>query len=314
MPDKSFSAADDLDLRAVRFFTAVAEARHFGRAAAQLHVAQPYLSRQIRGLEQRIGARLLDRGPQGTTLTEAGEAYLPRAKALLGLAAKARAAALAAARPSRITIGRTRSIHIDAAVNELRRVHPDAEVHLVDLDWNEPREALLERRVDAVVARFPLATESLDVAVLYDEPRELLVPLHHRLAGKEQVTLEDIADEPLPKLPDPAWNAFWRIDPRPDGTHAPDGPTVEVLEDKLELVAAGQAVAIVAAGFRGIRPDLTTVPLADVEPSHVLLATRTGDRSRLVDAFRKYARRYLTGPPATALTTEVGDPRLSDCI
>ena len=308
MSGNRFAAADDLDLRAVRFFAAVAETRHFGNAAAELHVAQPYLSRQIRSLEQRIGARLLDRGPRGTTLTEAGEAYLPRAKALLRLAAQARTAALAAAKPSRITIGRTRSIDIDAAVSELRRLHPDAEVHLVDLDWNEPREALIERRVDAVVARFPLATDSLDVAILYDEPRELLVPLNHRLAGKERVTLEDIADEPLPKLPDPAWNAFWRVDPRPDGCHAPDGPAVEVLEDKLELVAAGQAVAIVAAGFRGIRPDLTTVPLTDVEPSHVVLATRSGDRNRLVDAFRKYARRNLTGPPIAALDTEVREP------
>ena len=303
MPDTPFAAADDLDLRAVRFFTAVAENRHFGRAAAELHIAQPYLSRQIRGLEQRLGARLLDRGPQGTSLTEAGQAFLPRAKALLRLAAQARAAARAAARPSRIAIGHTRNLDAGPAIRELRRLHPDAEVHVVDLDWNEPREALLGHRVDAVVARLPLTTDALDVSVLYDEPRELLVPLDHRLAGKESVTLDDIADEPLPKLPDPAWNAFWRIDPRPDGSPAPDGPAIEVLEDKLELIAAGQAVAIVAAGFRGIRPDLTTVGLSGIEPSHIVLATRAGDRDRLVDAFRKCARRYLTGPPTPPADT-----------
>jgi DNA-binding transcriptional LysR family regulator len=297
MSDMPFAAADDLDLRAVRFFTAVAETRHFGHAAAELHIAQPYLSRQIRSLEQSLGARLLDRSPQGTTLTEAGQAFLPRAKALLRLAAQARTAARAAARPSRITIGHTRSLDVGPAIKELRRLHPDAEVHVLDLDWNEPREALLGRRVDAVVARFPMATDALDVTVLYDEPRELLVPLYHRLAGKESVTLDDIADEPLPKLPDPAWNAFWRIDPRPDGSPAPDGPAIEVLEDKLELIAAGQAVAIVAAGFRGIRPDLTTVGLSGIEPSHVVLATRAGDRNRLVDAFRKTAKRHLTSPP-----------------
>ena len=183
------------------------------------------------------------------------------------------------------------------AVRELRRLHPDAEVHVVDLDWNEPREALPERCVDAAVARLPLVTDAQDVAVLYDEPRELLVPLDHRLAGKESVTLDDIADEPLPKLPDPAWNAFWRIDPRPDGSPAPDGPAIEVLEDKLELIAAGQAVSIVTTGFRGIRPDLTTVGLSGIEASHIVLATRAGDRNRLVDAFRKSARRYLTSPP-----------------
>ena len=296
MSDTS-SASDDLDLRAVRYFVAVADARHFGRAAAELHIAQPYLSRQIRGLEQRVGARLLDRGPRGTSLTGAGEAFLPRARALLRLASQACAASRAAAQPSRITVGCTRSIDVSAAVRELRRLHPDAEVHVVDLDWNEPREALLEHRIDAAVARFPMTTDALDVSVLYDEPRALLVPLDHRLAGKESVTIEDIADEPLPRLPDPAWNAFWRVDPRPDGSAAPDGPAIEMLEDKLELIAAGQAVAIIAAGFRGIRPDLTTVGLSGVEPSHVVLATRAGDRDRLVDAFRKCARRLLTAPP-----------------
>ena len=73
----------DLDLRLVRYFTVVAEYRHFGRAAEALRVAQPSLSRQIRHLEQQLGARLLDRTPQGSRLTEAGEVFLPQARALL---------------------------------------------------------------------------------------------------------------------------------------------------------------------------------------------------------------------------------------
>jgi Bacterial regulatory helix-turn-helix protein, lysR family len=75
----------DLDLRLVGYFAAVAEHRHFGRAGAALRVAQPSLSRQIRRLEQQIGIRLFDRTPQSTRLTEAGEVFLPRAKALLQL-------------------------------------------------------------------------------------------------------------------------------------------------------------------------------------------------------------------------------------
>jgi hypothetical protein len=112
------------------------------------------------------------------------------------------------------------------------------------------------------------------------------------------VTIEDIADEPMPRLSDPAWNAFWRIDPRPDGSRPPDGPFVDALEDKLELIASGQAVSVVSVGLRAdnLRPDLTTIPLHGVEPSHVVLATRAGDRSRLVAAFRKYAQAHLTGP------------------
>jgi hypothetical protein len=65
------------------------------------------------------------------------------------------------------------------------------------------------------------------------------VPLDHRLAGKESVTLDDFADEPLPRALDPAWDAFWRADPRPDGTRAPDGPLIDAVDDKIELVAGG---------------------------------------------------------------------------
>jgi len=133
-----------------------------------------------------------------------------------------------------------------------------------------------------VVTRLPFPTDQLHVTVLYDEPRVLAIPIDHRLAGRESVTLDDIADEPMPRVrhSDPAWSAFWRIDPRPDGRRAPDGPFIEALEDKFELIASGQAVAI-TAGFHlnSLRPDITTVPLEGVEPSHVVLASRSGDRS-----------------------------------
>jgi DNA-binding transcriptional LysR family regulator len=292
------AAPADLDLRLVRYFTVVAEHRHFGRAAADLLIAQPSLSRQIRRLEQQLGARLLDRTPQGTRLTEAGEVFLPPARALLRSAAQAAAATKAAAQPSRITIGYTPGIIITPAVRQLRRQHPDADVQTLHLEWNEPRSALLDHRVDAAVTRLPLATDGLHVTILYDEPRLLLVPVDHRLAGKESVTLDDIAGEPIPKMPDPVWNAYWRIDPRPDGTPAPDGPLVTAIEDKNELIAAGQAVAIVPGGIYGnnIRPDLTTIPLHGVAPSHVILATRAADKSRLVAAFRRSALDSLTGP------------------
>jgi DNA-binding transcriptional LysR family regulator len=295
----SASPVVDLDLRLVGYFVVVAEHRHFGRAATALRVAQPSLSRQIRRLEQQLGVRLLDRTPQGTRLTEAGEVFLPRAKALLRSAAQATAQARAAAQPSRITIGYTTGLIITPAVRELRRAHPDADVRALHLDWDQACHALLDHRVDAVVTRLPFPTNQLHVTILYDEPRVLVVPVDHRLAGKESVNLDDIADEPMPRLrhSDPAWSAFWRIDPRPDGRRAPDGPFIEALEDKFELIADGQAVAV-TAGVHGNspRPDITTVPLEGVEPSHVVLASRAGDRSRLVAAFRKLAETHLTSP------------------
>ncbi|NRN70759.1 HTH-type transcriptional regulator alsR [Kibdelosporangium sp. 4NS15] len=287
----------DLDLRLVRYFTVVADHRHFGRAAAALHVAQPSLSRQIRRLEQQLGVRLLDRTPQGTRLTEAGEVFLPRAKELLRSAEQAAARTRAAAGSSHVTIGYTANLIITPAIRELRHRHPDAEIRTSHLGWGEPSEALLEHRVDAVVTRLPMRTGQLHVTVLYNEPRVLAVSVDHRLAGKESVTLDDIADEPMPQVPDPAWNAFWRIDPRPDGSPAPGGPLVTSVEDKAEVVAAGQAATIIPAGEHTgrLRPDLVTIPLVGVEPSRVVLATRDGDRNRLVAAFRKLAEAHLSG-------------------
>lgn len=299
----------DLDLRLVHSFTIIAEHRHFGRAAAALHITQPSLSRQIHRLEQQLGARLLDRTPQGSHLTEAGRTFLPQARALLRTAAQTIASTRAAARPHRITVGYTTGLIVTPAVREMRRHHPDADVVTQHVAYPDVRTALLEHRVDAVLSRLPFPTGQLHVTVLYDEPRVVIVSPDHRLAGKESVTLDDIADEPLPRLrdSDPEWSAYWRIDPRPDGRPAPDGPVIDAIEDKFELVAAGRAVAIFAGhNIRALRPDLTSIPLEGVDPAHVVLATRAGDRGRLVAAFRKYARTHLTGPDSAAVERPAG--------
>jgi len=280
----------DLDLSLVRCFTVLAEHGHFGRAAETLHTTQPSLSRQLRRLEQQLGARLLDRTSRGSKLTEAGEVFLPQAEALLHAAEQAAAATRAAAQPSRITIGYLTNIIVTPAVRELRHRHPDAEVRAVHLNWRDAREALLDHRADAVVARLPFPTDRLRVTVLYDEPRVVLLPVDHRLAGKESVTMDDLAGEKFPRSAHPELDAFWY-----NGS-PPDGPLVESVEDKIELVASGQAVAVIPApsGITTFRDDLTIVPIADAEPSHVVLATRAGDRNRLVEAFRKAAEAHLT--------------------
>jgi DNA-binding transcriptional LysR family regulator len=292
-------SAADLDLRLVRYFVTVAEHRHFGRAAADLVITQPSLSRQIRRLETQVGARLLDRTPQGTRLTDAGEVFLADAKGLLRAARSSVSRTRAAAQPRRVVVGYTTGVIATPAVLAMRHRHPDAEVTIRHLELMGAREDLVDGRVDAVVTRLPFASDGLTVTVLYDEPRVLVVPLDHRFAGKESVTFDDIADEPLPRLrgTDPAWAAYWRLEPRPDGRPAPDGPIIEAMEDKFEVIAAGQAVVVMPdIGMERLRPDLTTVRIADIEPSHVVVATRARDRNRLVAEFRRCAQELLTGP------------------
>ncbi|MFG2072896.1 LysR family transcriptional regulator [Nonomuraea maritima] len=298
----------DLDLRLVRYFTVVAEHLNFARAAAALHVAQPALSRQIQRLENALGVRLLERTTQGSRLSAAGAAFLPRAQELLHTAGQAVHAARAAAPPRTITIGYVEDLVITPAVRDLRHRHPDAHVRTRHLDSDEAH-ALPARQVDVLVARTPLPIpdDGLDVTVLYDEPRALLVPASHRLAGKESVSPEDFAREPLVACAGmaPAWTAFWRLDPRPNGEPAALGPMlVDTFEDKLEVVADGRAVAIVPAGDRRstLRDDLATIPIEGIEPCQVAVATRADDRNPLVAHFRESAKNCLArnteGAPA----------------
>jgi DNA-binding transcriptional LysR family regulator len=282
----------DLDLRLVGYFTVVAEQLNFGRAAAVLRVAQPSLSRQIQRLEDQVGVRLFDRTPQGTRLTEAGRAFLPRARAALQAAHQAVLTARAAAAPHEISIGYVEDIVITPAVRNLRHRHPDALVRTRHLDWHDGG-ALQERRVDALVARVPLPfpADGLRVTVLYAEPRVLVVPTSHRLAGKESVTPDDFADEEV--VPCAGTAAAWS----PSRPLAGPGDVVLGFQDKLELVASGQAVGVLPAGDRRstLHPDVTTVPVAGADPYQVVLATRADDPNPLVADFRAAARAHLTG-------------------
>ena len=289
----------DLDLRLVRYFTVVAEHGHFGRAAQALHVAQPSLSRQVRRLEDLVGARLLDRTPQGSTLTDAGRTFLPRALALVRAADDAVGEARATGRQRRLTVGWAGDLVVTDVVRALRRAHPDAEIETRHVAWDDVRPALLDRRVDVVVGRAPFGAEGLELEVLGEQPRVLVVPLDHRLAGKEQVSLDDFAHEPLVRSPDPVRDAFWRIDPRPDGTRAPDGPLAGEREDKFELVAAGEALTMMPDPGPGVRlrADLTTVPVEGVAPVQVVLATRAGRRGELLAAFATLTRERLLETP-----------------
>lgn len=275
----------DLDLRLVRYFTVVAEHLNFGRAAAALHLAQPSLSRQIQRLEHELGVRLFDCTPQGSRLTEAGRAFLPQAQALLHAARQAELTARSAAPQQAIVVGYVADLVITAAVRELRRRHPEARVSTRHLNWQDTH-ALPELRVDALVARMPLPfpADHLRVTVLRDEPRVLVVPRSHRLAGKESVTLDDLDEQ------------FVACTSSPTIWSGPLEPSLDdAFEDKLELVADGRASAILPAGDRRstVRTDLATVPVEGIDPCQVVLATRADDPNPLATAFHDIAATHL---------------------
>ncbi|WP_395297982.1 LysR family transcriptional regulator [Kitasatospora hibisci] len=283
----------DLELRLVRYFTVVAAHRHFGRAAADLHVAQPALSRQIQRLERHLGARLLDRTPQGTRLSPAGERFLPRAQALLQAARQAELAVRERGEIERIAIGYVEDLRITAAAGELRRRHPDAEITTRHLSCRDVG-ALSDKRIDALIARapLPLAADDFLTTVLYEEPRMLVVPSGHPLAGRPSVTADELAgEEAAPCLFETAdWTSYRIL--------GADVPPVESYEDKLELVASGRAIAVLPVGDRrsSLRPDLVTVPIEGAPSSQVVLVSRRGDPNPMIRNLRLVAEAVLTAP------------------
>lgn len=285
----------DLELRLVRYFTVVAAHQHFGRAAADLHVAQPALSRQIQRLEKHLGARLLDRVPQGARLTPAGQRFLPQAQALLRAARQAELAVREQAETERITIGYVEDLVITAAVRELRRRYPDAEINTRYLSCRDVG-ALSDKRVDALIARapLPLGADGVLTTPLYEEPRMLVVPLGHPLADRPSVTAEELAGEEAAPCPFETtdWTSYRIL--------GADIPPIASYEDKLELVASGRAIAVLPVGDRrsSLRPDLVTVPIEGSPPSRVVLLSRKGDPNPMIRNLQLVAKAVLTTPAA----------------
>ncbi|GAB2682015.1 LysR family transcriptional regulator [Nocardia goodfellowii] len=289
----------DLDLRLVRYFLVVADQLNFARAAEELRVAQPSLSRQIQRLENALGVRLLERTSQGSRLTAAGAAFLPRAQQLVHSAEQAVLTARAAAPVRTITIGYADDLVITPAVRDLRNRFPGAHIRTRHLS-SQDAGALLNRQVDALVIRAPLPIPADDLAVttLYTEPVVALMSSAHRFAGKESVAATDLWPEPLVGCIGMGkdWIGFWRLEPRANGAPAPVGPTLaDTYDDKLEAIAEGSAIAVVPAGDRRftLRPDVVAVAVDGAGPSQVVVASRADETNPLVAEFVNSAANLL---------------------
>ena len=202
----------DLDLRKLRYFVAVADQLHFSRAADELHIAQPALSRQIRALEKDLGTPLLIRDSHGVALTDAGRQLLTDAGPLLASAHAVRRRVTVAARGSqRLAVGFRTGIPVIPATRAFEARHPDVVVDVERMEWDDQAPMLLDGRVDVGYVRLPIDETGLRVTPLYTEPLMVVLPAGHRLAGKEEVTEADLAGEPL----------VWHADPSTQPTRRP---------------------------------------------------------------------------------------------
>jgi DNA-binding transcriptional LysR family regulator len=286
----------DLDLRKLRYFVAVAELEHFGRAAEALHIAQPVLSRQIRALEHDLGARLFDRDTRGTRLTAAGQTLLRDARELLSGAEAVRARVHdAATGVRRFTVGFTLGVPITAAVRELSRRHPEVSVDVMRMNYDHRAATIRHGQVDVGYLRMPADTRGLSVESLFTEPRVAVLPAGHRLARQENAELADLSGEQMLLADVPGWQE--QPDPRGSPPQPPP-PSWQRIEEMFEHVAAGRGALVLPLSLARYfnRPDVARVPVADVDPAAVCLAWGSSPHSALRAEYVAIARQLASRP------------------
>ncbi|WP_169983650.1 MULTISPECIES: LysR family transcriptional regulator [unclassified Microbispora] len=281
-----------METRELRYFVAVAEELHFGRAAQRLGMAQPPLSRAISQLERRLGVTLLERTSRSVTLTEAGSVLLTEGRAALDAVEaaerRARRAALAATgRPGLVLVTKAGAAGellpklLDAYAAEPGAVAVD--VLLCGI--GEQERLLRDGRADVALLHRPFdSTAGFDAEELCTEGQVVVLPAGHPLTARAHLRMADVTA--LPGLPLPRW-------PNLDGTY-PDGPGPQVRDHAqlLQLIALGRASAVLPESCRAyLRPDLAAVPVLDAPAVTTVIAWPPHSRSRALAGLVRVATR-----------------------
>jgi DNA-binding transcriptional LysR family regulator len=251
-----------MDLRRLRYFIAVADERHFGRAAAHLGIAQPPLSRQIQALEEELGVSLFDRSRRQIELTTAGGVLVTHARALLDAAERAALETQRAGRGEfgRLVIGYPSSIAYSGLTEILRAYRarfPGVELQLHEGAPQAVVDALNARRMDVGFVRGPLEEPALRNELVLDEPLLVAMADQHPLRGRGPMRLEALAQEPFVLFPRERSPWFFDLvlrlcrDAGFEPRVAQQAPAIDVVS----LVAVGLGVAILPASWRGLRRE-----------------------------------------------------------
>ena len=254
-----------MDLRQMRYFQVLAEELNFGRAAARLHMAQPPLTRQIQALEHELGAVLFERTPRGVLLTIAGQTLYDEVPNILSLVARARSRTEQAGqgRLGRIDVGIFGASILNViprVLSRFRAEHPEVELFLHTMTKAEQIEALRERRITVGFNRLVPNEPDIAFSIVLRERYLVALPASHRLCAKAEITLTDMAGEPLilyPNLPMPG------LAQQVLAAFAREGLAVRVVQQVEDILTS---IALVSSGF-GL--CITTVSAASLQLPHV---------------------------------------------
>ncbi|MFJ6391199.1 LysR family transcriptional regulator [Streptomyces sp. NPDC091972] len=277
-----------MELRTLRYFVAVAEELHFGRAATRLHMSQPPLSRAIKQLEAEVGALLFARSPAGVALTPVGTVLLDEARALLEHADRVRVRVSAAAGMTTLTVG-ILGDGTDPGVARLaaayRRSHPGIDIRIRDTDLTDPTCGLRAGLVDVALTRSPFDETALTVRVLRADPVGVVLRADDPLARRDRLRLAELDDRrwfQFPRGTDPVWQSYW------NGGTPREGPVVRAVQECLQAVLWNGTVGMAPLGH-DLPTELAVVPLIDMAPSRVVAAWNEGDTNPLIRSFVEIA-------------------------
>ncbi|MED7923809.1 LysR family transcriptional regulator [Nonomuraea sp. LP-02] len=266
-----------METRELRYFVAVAEELHFGRAAERLGIAQPPLSRAVMRLERRLGVKLLERSSRKVTLTPAGSVLLAEGRTVLAALSAAERRAREAADEPRLVLATKAGASGELLAKLLDAYAAEPGAATVDLllcESQQQQRLLRDGEADAALLHLPFdATAGFDTETLCTEGQVAVLPAGHPLTARPRLMTAEVAA--LPGLPQARW-------PGPDGSY-PEGPGPEVrsLTQLLQMVALARASVILPESCRAdLRPDLATVPVVDAPPVTTVIAWPPHSRSR----------------------------------
>jgi DNA-binding transcriptional LysR family regulator len=293
-----------MELRHLRYFVAIGEEQHYGRASRRLRVAQPALSRQIQDLEKELGFNLFERLPRGVKLNAAGKLFLEDARRVLQELSEAavRAGRVASGRSGTLRVGFTENASwrgvVPDSFRRFRERQPDAELQLQPDASLAQLEAIRSGRLDAGFVNFmPNSDPELDQLLVARQHVELAAPKRHPLTRLKKLRLRDLTDAPFVWFPRQANPAFYDQMMREcyrGGLKSPHIVQEGVNEPTiLSLVSTGMGVGWVLATARWRCPESVVIlPVVDLNmPLTLALVWRKDNASPLLANFIADVRR-----------------------
>ena len=292
-----------MELRHLRYFVAVAEELHFGRAAKRLYIAQPPLSQQIQQLEEELGVSLFKRTNRRVELTDAGQAFLDEAYKILAHVEQAK---LLVQRTARGEIGKLALGFVSSAAFELlprllsayREQHPQIHVSLHEMEKDEQIAALFAKQIQVGLLRPTVDSAELCSEIILQEPLLLALPAQHPLVSKAQISIQDLANETFVLQP-----RHWTLglyDRIMSLCHSA-GFSPNVKQEAADtyliigLVAANMGISLVPASAQFLRSQgVVYRPLeGDITQIEMAMVWRRDDHSPVVEAFLELARQEM---------------------